>query len=132
MPGQNIEMIRVAYDVAYAQRSVSGVRDRFAEDFVWHSRPEWPGKATYSADELPELWADLDETFSEFELVAFNFEEVGDEYVLVKVRQSMSLRESEARFETTVWHLWRIEDVPKEGWVFINQTEALKAAGVPE
>ena len=39
MAAQNIEMIRVAYDVAYAQRSLAGVRDRFAEDFVWHSRP---------------------------------------------------------------------------------------------
>ena len=132
MAAQNIEMIRVAYDVAYAQRSLAGVRDRFAEDFVWHSRPEWPGKATYSADEMLELWADLDETFSEFELVPVDFEEVGDEHVLVEVRQSACLRDSDARVETTIWHLWRIEGEPREGWVFTNQIEAREAAGLEE
>ena len=132
MPQDNVEMVRVAYEVAYAERSVEGVRDSFAEDFVWHSRPEWPGKATYRVDEMPGLWADLDETFSEFELVPATFEEVADGYVLVTVRQSARLRGSEDRVETTVWHLWRIDGMPREGWVFGERAEALEAAGLSE
>jgi hypothetical protein len=132
MSQENVEMVRVAYDVAYAERSVEGVRDRFAESFVWHSRPEWPGKATYGVDEMPELWADLDDTFSEFELVPVEFEEVADGYVLVTVKQSASLRDSDERVETTIWHLWRVDGMPQEGWVFGDRSEALQAAGLSE
>jgi hypothetical protein len=81
---------------------------------------------------MPALWADLDDTFSEFELVPVGFEEVADGYVLVRVRQSASLRDSEARVETTIWHLWRIDDMPTETWVFGDRAEALKAAGSRE
>jgi hypothetical protein len=132
MAQDNVEMVRVAYEVAYAERSVEGVRDRFADDFVWHSRPEWPGKAAYGVDEMPGLWADLDETFSEFELVPAAFEEVGDAYVLVTVRQGARLRGSENRVETTIWHLWRIDGTPREAWVFANRAEALEAARLAE
>lgn len=124
----NVEMVRIAYAVAYAERSVEGVRDRFSENFVWHSRPEWPGKATYGIDEMPALWADLDDTFSEFELVPAEFEEVADGYVLVTVNQSARLRDSKRRVETTIWHLWRVEGMPQEGWVFGDRAAALEAA----
>src|SRR5688500_1461105 len=132
MSEENVEMVRVAYDVAYAERSVDGVRDQFAKSFVWHSRPEWPGKTTYRVDEMPDLWADLDETFSEVELVPVEFEEVTDGYVLVTVQQSARLRDSDERVETTIWHLWRVQGMPQEGWVFGERIEALKAAGLSE
>lgn len=123
-------MVRTAYEVAYVERSVDGVRDQFAEDFVWHSRPEWPGGRTYAVDEMPELWADLDETYSEFELVPSAFEEIAAGYVLVTLRQSACLRGSETRVNSSTWHLWRIEDVPQEAWAFGAREAALEAAGV--
>lgn len=128
----NIELVRIAYDVAYAQRSVAGVRDRFADDFVWHSRPEFPGRAAYTADEMPDLWADLDETFSEFTLTPTRFEERGD-FVLVAVEISSRLRDSEARIKDTVWHLWRFrEGKACEAWAFSDRRQALDSAGLTE
>ena len=121
-------MVRFAYDVAYAARNIERVRDRFTHDFVWHARPEWPGRAAYSADEMTELWADLDETYSEFELVPVEFEQLGSDHVLVKVLMSSCLRGTDARIENTMWHLWRIEDKPSEAWGFSTRTEALEAA----
>ncbi len=132
MTQENVGIVRAAYEVAYVERSVDGLRDRFANDFVWHSRPEWPGDATYEVDEMPGLWADLDETFSEFELVPAAFEEVTEGYVLVTVDQSACLRGSEIRVETTLWHLWHVDGKPKEAWVFNDRREALRAARLPD
>ncbi len=132
MSQENVETVRIAYDVAYVQRSVEGIRDRIAEDFIWHTRPEWPGRRTYRGDEMTDLWADLDETFSEFELVPVAFEELGD-HVVVEARQSACLRGSGSRIDATIWHLWRVEDgKPREAWSFSTRTEALKAAGLSE
>ena len=125
-------MVRVAYDVAYIERSVDGVRDSFADDFVWHSRPEWPGKPTYGIDEMPEVWADLDETYSEFEVVPAAFEEIADGYVLVTLEQSTRLRGSETRVKSAIWHLWRVDALPRETWVFGERAAALEGAGLSE
>ena len=125
-------MVRVAYDVAYAQRSLDGLRDRFAEDFVWHSRPEWPGKATYGIDEMTSLWADLDETYSEYQLIPTAFEEVAVGYVLVTLEQSARLRGSNMRLSNTVWHLWRVDGIPREAWALSGRAEAFKVAGLSE
>lgn len=127
---EKIAKVRVAYDVAYAQRSVDGVRECFAKNFTWHSRSGWPGRATYGLDEMPELWADLDDTFSGYELVPARFEEVAENYVLVEVSQSVRLRGGDARVETVVWHLWLVEELPAEAWVFAERAEALDVAGV--
>src|SRR3954447_26182352 len=43
MSQENVETVRRAYEVAYAERSVEGVMDVVAENFVWHQRAEWPG-----------------------------------------------------------------------------------------
>ncbi|MGI8462096.1 MAG: nuclear transport factor 2 family protein [Solirubrobacterales bacterium] len=132
MSEENVEAVRIAYDVAYVQRSVEGIRDRIAEDFIWHNRPEWPGRRTYRGDEMTDLWADLDETFSEFELVPVAFEELGD-HVVVEVRQSACLHGSDSQIDVTTWHLWRVEDgKPREAWAFGTRTEALEAAELSE
>lgn len=132
MSRENIEVVRLAYDVAYAQRSVEGVRDSFAPDFVFHSRPEFPGRQLYRFEEIEQLWADLDETYSDYALVPVEFEDVAD-YVLVTLRSSAQMQGSRLRVEGKIWHLWRIsEGKPQEAWTFGTRTEALQAVGLRE
>jgi hypothetical protein len=132
MSRENVDTVRLAYEVAYAQRSVDDVRDAFAEDYVFHSRPEFPGRLSYRADDMPQLWADLDETYTEFSLVPEDFAPVGD-YVVVTLRQSARLRASDARIESTIYHVWHVQNgVPQETWGYSTREEALEAVGLRE
>jgi ketosteroid isomerase-like protein len=132
MSQENIELVRPAYDVAWPQRSVDGLRDRFADDFTWTQRPEWPGRSVYRRDDMPELWADLDETYSEYRLAAVDYADAG-EYVVVTVNLSAHLRASNDRIEGTVFHVWRIQDgLVAEACVYSTRRDALEAAGRPE
>ncbi len=129
---ENEEVVRLAYEVAYVRRSVEDIRDRFAEDFTWHNRPEFPGRPLYRIDEMPELWADLDDTFSEYSLIPEDFTSVGD-YVIVTVQTSARLRGSDARIEGTLYHVWHVLDgKPRETRVYGDRREALEAVGLPE
>ena len=127
---ENVEAVRLAYDVAYAQRSVEDVRETVAEDYVFHTRPEFPGRALYRADEMTDLWADLDNTFSEFDLVPEDFAPVGRDYVVVSDRQSARMRGSDARVEWTICHVWNLRaGEPEETWAYSTREEALEAVG---
>jgi ketosteroid isomerase-like protein len=107
---------------------VEGVRDLFADDYKWHQRREWPGRAVYRRDELPELWAELDETYSQFELKPLEFAAVGD-CVLVKVRTSARMRATADRIEAVIWHVWRFANgLVTETRVFSDYDEALDNA----
>ena len=132
MSEENVELVRLAYEVAFAQRSVEGVRDRVPPDFRFHTRPEWPGRAMYLRDEMTQFWADLDETFAEFEFTPTSYETFGD-HVLVSIHQSAVMRGSNDRVDSNVCHLWLIKDgTPKEGRAFSDRAQALAAAGVRE
>src|SRR4051794_36792704 len=130
MSRENIELVRPAYDVAWPQRSVDGFKDRFADDFIWRQRPEWPGRSVYGRDDMHELWADLDETYSEYRLVASDYADVR-EYVVVTVKLSAYLRATNDRIEGTVFHVWRVDDgLVAEACVYSTRLEALEAAGL--
>src|SRR5258707_439385 len=109
MSVDNMALVHVAYDVAWARRSVEGFEDRFTDDFTWHQRAEWPGRSVYHWDEMAQLWADLDDTYSDFNLVAADFADAGD-YVVVTVNLSARLRASDVHVEGTVWQVWRVRD----------------------
>ena len=129
MSQENIDLVRVLYDVALARRTVEGFEDQFADDFAWHQRPEWPGRSVYKRDEMSQLWAELDDTYSDFTLVAVEFEEASD-YVIVTVHTSARLRASDAHIEGTVWQVWRVCDGrAAEVRVYSSRDEAL--AGSP-
>src|SRR4051794_40889419 len=130
MSAKNVEMVRLAYDIAWPQRSVDGFQDRFADDFTWRQRPEWPGRSAYGRDEMDALWADLDETFAEYTLTAMDYADAGD-YVVVTVRTSACLRAIHDVVEGTVWHVWRVDDgLVAEACVYGTRQEALEAAGM--
>ncbi len=132
MSRENVEAVRVAYEVAYVERSVENVREAVAEDFVFHSRPEFPGRSRYGLDEMTQLWADLDETHTEFSLVPEEFAPVGD-YVLVTLRQSARMRDSAARLDSPVYHVWHVQNgKPREAWAYATREEALEAVGLRE
>ena len=78
---------------------------------MFHMRPGWLGRPVYRFD--PD-----------------DFVEVGD-YVLVTVRQSARMKESDARVDTTIWHVWRLGDGKVlEAWTFDVKEEALSAVGL--
>lgn len=129
MSHENVEAVRLAYEVAYAERSVENVRDAFDENFVWHARPEFPGRSEYRADDMPRLWADLDDTYSDFSLVPEDFAAIGD-YVVVTVGLSARMRGSDTRLESTVYHVWDVGGgKPREAWAYTHRAEALEAVG---
>jgi ketosteroid isomerase-like protein len=131
MSQENIQIVREAYDVAFGQRNVEGVMGRFAPDFTWHQRAEWPGRPTYGASEMPQLWADLDETYPDMNLMPVEFVDAG-EYVVVTVETSSGLRGSDARVESMIWHVWRMRDgLAVEGWAYGTQQQATEATGLP-
>jgi len=128
MTEENVEIVRLAYEVAYVRRSIEEVREKFPEDFVFHSRPEFPGPPQYTVDDMPQLWADLDDTYTEYELVPEDFTVVQD-HVIVTIRQSALMRASDVRIETTIFHLWHVPDgTPRAAWAYSNRSEALQAA----
>jgi ketosteroid isomerase-like protein len=121
--------VREAYAVAYVRRSVDEMRDRFAPDFEWHQRAEWPGRAVYRVDELPSLWAELDETYGEFELEPVDFVDA-DSCVIVEVHTSARMRATDDRVEGVIWHVWHLADGVVTGVrVFTERSEAFAAAG---
>jgi ketosteroid isomerase-like protein len=130
MSEENVQTVRRLYEVAYAQRSVENVRDAVDEGFVWHQRPEWPGRSQYRADDMPQLLADLDDTYAEFSLVPEDFAPVG-EYVVVTARTSARLQASEARIDGTLFHVWHLRDgKAQEAWTYGTRAEALEATGL--
>jgi ketosteroid isomerase-like protein len=132
MSRANIDLVRLAYDVAWPQRSVDGFQDRFTDDFTWRQRPEFPGRSVYARDEMHELWADLDETFSEYKLEAVEYADAG-EYVVVTVNTSSRLRASNHRIEAALWHVWRVHDgLVAEACTYSSRRDALEAAGMGE
>ena len=133
MSRENVELVRLAYEQGYARREVDSIRDRLAADFRFYTRPEFPGeKLSYTADEVARLWADLDETYTEYSLVPEDFTELG-EYVLVTLTQSAQLRDSGSRIEAKTYHLWKVEDGKVlAGWAYASREVALDAVGLEE
>jgi ketosteroid isomerase-like protein len=130
MSRENVAAVRRAYEVAYAERSVANVLDGVDESFVWHQRPEWPGRSQYRIEDMPQLWADLDDTYTEFSAVPEDFAPVG-EYVVVTVRISARMRASDRRIEGTQCHVWHIRDgKAREAWSYSTRAEALDAVGL--
>src|SRR6478672_3800963 len=109
MSQENVELMRRLYRAGFAQRSVENVLDAVEEGFVWHQRAQWPGRSQYGVQDLPQLWADLDDTYSDFTLVPEDFTALG-EYVLVTVRSSARVRAGDTRIEEPLFHLWQIRD----------------------
>jgi hypothetical protein len=132
MSQENVDFIRLAYSEGYAPRSVEGLRERFAEDFCFHMRPNWPGRPAYGLEEMTELWADLDQTYTEYHLAPVDLVPAGDR-VMVTLSQSARMRGSDARVESTIWHVWEIRDgKARQAWVLDSETDALEAVGLSE
>ena len=131
MARENIELVRFIYE-GYARRSVEPYRPHFVEDFKFHNRPEFPVQDVYGLDDMQRLWADLDETFTEYELTPTEFREAGD-HVIVTLEASAKLRGGEARIEETIYHVWHLLDgKAREAWTFTSFEEAAQRAGLED
>ncbi len=63
---ENISLVRWAYEEGHAKRTVEmpQASERISSEYVFYARRGFPGRETYRLEEMPMLWADLDETFS--------------------------------------------------------------------
>ena len=124
--------MRRAYEVAYVERSVDSMRGSFTEDFEWHQRAEWPGRRVYGPEDLPELWAELEETYAEYTVEPVEFFESGD-CVVVAVHISARLRASDDRIDGLTWQVWRLSDgLVREVRVYTDRSEAFRSAEQPD
>jgi ketosteroid isomerase-like protein len=123
LPSESVEIVKAAYE-GYARRSVEENRHLFDEGFRFHMRPEFPLQASYGIDDIGRMWADLDETFSDYELLPTEYEAAGD-YVLVTLSSSARLQGTEERVSALVYHLWEVRDGKvREAWTFGSRAEA--------
>jgi ketosteroid isomerase-like protein len=129
MAQTNVDIVREIY-AAYARRDADSPRHLFAEDFRFHNRAEFPGRESFGLDEIRTLWADLDETFTDYELAPTDMTD-GAEAVLVTLQASTRLKGSHARLEGTIYHVWRISDgLIRSAHTYSDREEALAAAGL--
>ncbi len=134
MSQENVEIVRWAFEEGLAQRTVDlpGIGERVAPDYLFHTRSGFPGRTVYRLDELTELWADLDATFTDHSMVPTRYEEIGP-YVLVTLQQTARLRGSDHEINLTLYQLWLLSGGKiQETWVFTYKEEALEAAGLSE
>lgn len=132
MPGENTQLIRRMYEEGYALRRIDLVWELVAEDFRFHMRPEWLAQPTYSAEEMPQIWGDLDETYTGYSLIPEDFNEVG-EYVVVALNASAEMRDGGERIESTIYHVWLVQDgLVREAWTYGTRSEAFAAVGLSE
>ena len=130
-----MEIVRWVYEKGFAARTVDvpGAEQRIAADYLFHTRPDFPGRDAYGLDQMVELWADLDETWTDHSLVPERYEPIGPAHVLVTVRQTARLRGSDRRLAEMLYMLWHLtEGKAQETWTATDRDEALKAAGLSE
>jgi ketosteroid isomerase-like protein len=131
MPRENVKLVERAYE-GYAKRDIEEHRHLFAEGFRFNMRPEFPIQGSYSVDEIPEFWTDLDETFTDYRLVPTDYLEAGD-WVLVTLDSSARMKGSGAIIEDTIYHRWHVRDGKiVEAWTHSDRAEALEAVGLSE
>ena len=130
---QNIATVRWLYEESHAKRRVDvpGVEDRAAPGYRFHARAGFPGRTEYRLDEMVDLWADLDATFTEHALEPQGYEAVGPSHVLVTLRQRARLRGSDEWIDDTIYMLWRLDEDgrARETHTFGARAEAVEAAG---
>ena len=133
MSQEKVDVVRRGYEQSFAQRRVDDFRDLVTDDFRFHTRADFVGgQAEFTIEEVPQLWADLDETLTEYTLVPREYTDLGDQ-VLVTLDQSAQVRDSESRVQITIFHLWQFDGAKvSAGWSFATRAEALEAAGVAE
>lgn len=80
-----------------------------------------------------EFWADLDTTFTDCSLIPQSYEPVGPAHVLVRLRQTARLRDSDQRLNETLYMLWHLTGgKAEETWTFTVREQALESAGLSE
>ena len=135
MSEENVEIVRWVYEEGHAQRTVDilGSEDRVASDYRFHTRPDFPGRSAYRIDQMVELWADLDATFTDYSLIPESYEPIGPDHVLVTLRQTARLRGSDQRLVESLYMLWQLsEGKVQETWTFTDRMQALAAGGLSE
>jgi hypothetical protein len=135
MSDENVGIVRWAYENGFAQRTVDmpGSGDRVAPDYRFHTRPDFPGRSAYRLDQMVELWADIDATFTDYSLTAESYEPIGPAHVLVTVRQATRLRGSDQRLVERLYMLWYLTDGRvQETWTSADRAEILESHGLSD
>lgn len=132
MSEENVEIVRWVYEEGHARRTVDvpGSEDRVAPGYRFHPRPDFPGRSVYGLEQMVEFWADLDATFIDYGLIPVSYESMGPAHVLVTLRQTARLRDSDQQITETLYMLWHVANGKvQETWTSTARDEALEACG---
>ncbi len=132
MSQENVELVRWAFEELHARRTVDvpGVEERIDPDYLFRGRSTFPGRTVYRLNEMPALWADLDETYTDHFLVPTHYEDLGDQ-VLVTLEQTARLRGSNQEINQTIYMVWFVVGGKlRETRTFGDKAEALESAGL--
>jgi hypothetical protein len=135
MSEENVELVRWVYEKSHARRTVdvTGSEERVSPGYRFHTRPAFPGPPAYRLDQMVDLWADLDATYTDYSLVPEVYEPIGPSHVLVTLLATTRLRGSDRQLVEHLYMLWRVTDGRvQETWTATDREQALKAGGLAE
>jgi hypothetical protein len=73
----------------------------------------------------------LDSTFADYSLIPQSYEPIRPDHVLVTLRQTARLRDSDQRLTELIYMLWHpAGGRVQETWTFTDRDEALEAGGL--
>ena len=128
---ENVEVVRRSFE-AFRRGGPDAMSDLFCDDVITYRAD--PDGATFDGKAgFRDAAADWAEDFIEWQLLPQEFTDLGEEGVLVRVRQIAEGRSSGVRVDEDYWFLYELtgSKVSKLS-SYSRHTDALKAAGLSE
>jgi ketosteroid isomerase-like protein len=131
MSQENVEIVRKVHD-AWARGDFAVGPDLLAPDFEWHQFPQAVEPGTRRGAEVGEAFRRMFEVYEGMRVEARELIEADDK-VVVLGRASATARGSGMPLDTNVAFVWTVRNGKLvRNQVFMNQREALEAAGLSE
>ena len=136
MSQENIEVMAFAIRTLNA-RDIDALDDLCHDDIEWHPALSAGGAvegAVYRGKGgMARYLEEVDAEFSEMRFEVEGFDPVGDDSVLYRGRMIARGSASGILLDAPLWGLWQIRDGKLfRGQAFLNEAEALEAAGLSE
>lgn len=128
---ENVEVVRRSFE-AFRRGGPDAMSDLFCDDVITYRAD--PDGATFDGKAgFRDAAADWAEDFIEWQLLPQEFTDLGEEGVLVRVRQIAEGRSSGVRVDEDYWFLYELTGSKVSKLSFYSRhTDALKAAGLSE
>jgi ketosteroid isomerase-like protein len=127
---ENVKIIRRAFDV-FKRGGIEAAMDYYDEAVVTEESPRWPDRKTYHGhDGVRQAWEKLCDAFEDPALDAEDFIETDDGRVVVFIRATGRIPDSDARIDARIAYLYTLhEGKIVRLQVYDDREDALEAAG---